>query len=85
MKGERDMANQVRGRVQPRTVAEVLAEPDRWYLVSDRGLDDRPWRRFDVMRATLFTDPHPPGGGATLAHSPSSMVVLVVEIPESDR
>ena len=82
MKGSRAAENDLRRTAELRTVAEILAEPDRWYLISrsPNGV-----LRHGTMRASTFAYPSPAGGNATLTRCPASMLVPVVEVPEDER
>ena len=82
MKGARAAENYLRRTTELRTVAEILAEPDRWYLIS-RSPDGA--LRHGTMRASTFAAVNPPGGGATLTRCPASMLVPVSEVPEDER
>lgn len=82
MKGARSAERDLRRTIELRTVAEILADPARWYLI---GRYPNGVAQHTLMRASTFGDPHPMGGGASLTRCPASMLVPVVEVPADER
>lgn len=82
MRGARAAEIDLRRTTELRTVAEVLADPDRWYVI---GRFENGVGQHTLMRASTFASPNPPGGGASLARCPASMLLPVVEVPEDER
>lgn len=82
MKGARRAERDLRRPIELRTVAEVLAEPDRWYVI---GRYRNGVAEHTLMRASTFADPSPAGGNATLTRCPASMLLPVSEVPADER
>ena len=79
MKGQRRLPS----GTEFRSVAEIIAEPERWRLLMGQATD-QPIDHLGAPRAAVFTE-RGVYGSASILNAPSGMLVLVIEIPESER